>query len=397
MKAGVPLPREREHPLEPPAAYDRLRASGPVVRLRLADDESGWLVLGHAEARSVLSDPRFSARRTPGPVAVRQVDAQLVRRRARLGALPRMDPPEHTRYRRLLGRHFSQRRIAALVPRIERIAAEHLDAMLAAGSPADLVTGFAAPVATQVICEILGVPYEDRHMFWARTAGLLAVDTPHDRLLEHLGDALDFMSHIVTTKRQDPSDDLLSVLVKPATGLTDDELAGLGNLLLTTGHEEPASMIALAVVALLAHPDQLDRLRQNRGLVDPAIEELLRHQTILHFGVARTAIEPIELGGQAIHPGETAVVALPAVNRDPAVYACPHALDITRARSAHLGFGHGIHQCLGQHLARAQLRAVLTLLLDRVPTLELAAPVRRLRFRHDMFVYGVHEVPVAWS
>jgi cytochrome P450 len=392
---AVPLPLARTDPLDPPDEYDRLRATGPVLRLRLADGRVGWLVVGHSEARAVLADRRFSARRTPGPVAVRQVDRRLVQQRARLGALPRMDPPEHTRYRRLLGGHFSRRRVAALVPRIEEITANHLDRVIEAGPPADLVADFAAPAATQVVCEVLGVPFAARRAIWRRTTAMLTVDTPHDRVLAELADALEFMRDTIQARRHDATGGVLGALAGDS-GLSDDELAGLGNLLLTTGHEEPAAMIGLAVATLLAHPDQLERLRREPELVDSAVEELLRHQTILHFGVARTATERIVLGGREIRPGETVVVALSAANRDPDVHPAPHTLDLSRGAD-HLSFGHGIHQCLGQHLARAQLRATLTQLFTRLPALHPIVPVNRLPFRHDMFVYGVYELPVAWN
>ncbi|MEV0688168.1 cytochrome P450 [Nocardia sp. NPDC050378] len=396
MTAAVALPRARNHPLDPPAEYDLMRADGPVVRLRLAADRLGWLVIGHAEARAMLSDHRFSAQRTPGPVAVRDVDTRLVQRQSRLGALPRMDPPEHTRYRRLLGRHFSPHRLARLAPRIEQITAEHLDAMITAGPPADLVTAFAAPIATQVICELLGVSYSERRTIWARTSSLLTVDTPPSTLLAQHAAALAFMHRTIEAKRCTTDEDLLGVLVRSDTGMSGDELAGVGNLLLTTGHEEPANMIALAVVALLEHPGQLAQLHHDPTLIDHAIEELLRHQTILHYGLARTATEPIELGGQVIEPGESALAALPAANRDPAVYPNPHVLDLTRTQTGHLAFGHGIHQCLGQHLTRLQLRITLSQLLRRVPTLRLAASIDRIPFRDNMFIYGAHQLPVTW-
>jgi cytochrome P450 len=393
----VGFPRERENPLDPPGAYDEMRDHGPVVRLRLADGSLGWIVVGHAEARAMLSDPRFSARRTPGPVAIREVAPELVEERTRRGAVTRMDPPEHTRYRRLLSPHFGPRRVAALTHRIEEITATHLDAMIKAGPPVDLVAEFAAPVATQTICELLGISYDDRHVFWAHARTLMFVDTPRERLLAHYPVERAFMQRYIDAKRRAPADDLLSVLVDPAHGLTDDELAGVGTMLLMAGHEQPTNMIALAVLTLLEHPEQLELLRREPERIDSAVEELLRYLSILHLGTPRTPTAPVELGGQVLQPGELVIAALPAANRDPSAYPDPHVFDLGRERHGHLAFGHGIHQCLGQHLTRAELRATLTQLLDRVPTLGLATPVRELRFRHDMFIYGVDELPVTWT
>ncbi|MEV0688167.1 cytochrome P450 [Nocardia sp. NPDC050378] len=393
----VRFPRERAHPLDPPVDYDRMRADGPVVRLRLADDQLGWLVIGQAETRAMLADRRFSAERTPGPVAVREVTPELVEEKTRRGAVTRMDPPEHTRYRRLLNRHFSPSHLTELVPRIEQIAAERLAAMITAGAPADLVSAFAAPMATQVICELLGVSYADREIFWAHARTLMCVDTPRDQLLAHYPVERAFMQRYIDAKRREPGEDLLSALAAPDSGLDDDELTGLGNMLLMAGHEQPTNMIALAVVALLEYPEQFERLCQEPSLIDSAVEELLRYLSILHLGTPRTATEQIELGGQVIQPGELVIAALPAANRDPATYPDPHGLDISRPVTGHVAFGYGIHRCLGQHLTRIELRIALTQLTHRLPTLRLATALDRIPFRDNMFIYGAHELSVAWT
>ncbi len=394
---------ERGCPFDPPAELERMREHTPVQRVAMLDGASIWMVTGYAEARAVLSDPRFSADRFKSIEKRADIDAEtkerLLDRKARAGSFLTMDPPEHTRYRRLLTGQFTVRRMRQLAPRIEQIVRDHIDAMLAAGQSADLVPAFALPVPSLVICELLGVPYAEREQFQRNTAALLRLNTPIKEALRVRDELRAFMLDLVRAKRQTPTDDLLSDLIhqRQEARLDDDELVGIALLLLIAGHETTANMIGLGLFALLEHPKQLAALREDPSLIDTAVEELLRHLSIVHLGITRITLEDVELGGQLIPAGETVMLSLPATNRDPAHWSDPGTLDLARDRSPHLAFGHGVHQCLGQQLARVEMTVAFTELLRRLPNVRLAAPADEVPLRSDMAIYGVHALPIAWE
>ncbi len=306
-----------------------------------------------------------------------------------------MDRPDHTRFRRLLAGHFTARRTEALAPRIERIVTEHLDAMAAAGGPCDLVDAFALPIPSLVICELLGVPYAERAEFQHNSATLFSLEVTADEASEAMAVLDALLLDLVRRRRQEPAGDLLSALT--ASGeLSDDELTGVGVLLLTAGHETVASMLGLGTFALLCHPEQLRRLRDGDVDVPNAVDELLRYLTIFHFGVPRTPLEDVEVGGVLIRAGESVTVSLPAANRDPAQFTDPDVLDLSRPVRGHLAFGYGVHQCIGNNLARVQGRIAYPALLRRFPTLSLAVPPEDVRLSDDMGFYGVYHLPVTW-
>ena len=321
--------------------------------------------------------------------------------RVRPGQFIRMDAPEHPRYRRLLTGQFTVRRMNALRPRIEQIVADHLDAMAEMARPVDLVQNFALPVPSLVICELLGVPYADRALFQRLSKALLSIATDGATLVQVRNELCEYMLGLVQAKRREPGDDVLSGLIArqddPDGVLSDEELVGIGNLLLVAGHETTANMLALGTLALLEHPDQLEGLRAEPSMIDQAVEELLRYLTIIQFGLVRTTTEDVEVGGQCIHAGEPIVASLASANRDPKHFPDPDVLDLSRAYSPHLAFGHGSHQCLGQQLARVEMKVGFTALLERFPSLRLAVPLEQVRMRNDMFIYGVHELPVTWD
>jgi cytochrome P450 len=393
------LPTHRSCPFDPADEYRFLREEEPVSRLAFPDGNVGWLLTRHEDVRAVLADDRFSSDRLRASSPLRSFPLRRDEPALRAGLLLSMDPPEHTRYRRLLTRYFTVRRMRELAPRIEQIVADHLDAMERGGSPADLVPSFARPIPSLVICELLGVPYEDRGVFQHCTAMILSLDADEDVRLAAVDELRDYMRDLVAAKRRHPDDALLGHLIQGSasdTPLTDDELGGIGRLLLVAGHETTANMLALGTYALLCHPDQLRALRENAELIDTAVEELLRYLTIAQFGTIRIAREDLEIAGQHIRAGETVVASLAAANRDPAQFAGPDQLDLSRPASQHVAFGHGIHQCLGQQLARVEMKTAYPALLRRFPTLALAVPPDEVPMRHDMFIYGVHRLPVAW-
>ncbi|MGW4471436.1 cytochrome P450 [Nonomuraea sp. NPDC004354] len=384
------------NPFDPPPG---LRGEGAVRPLDLLNGARAWLVTGFEEARTVLSDARFSADK------VRHRDATSPQPHKTAGTAERedglfvfMDPPEHTRLRRLLTGQFTVRRIRELESRVTEIAVEHIEAMKAAGTKADLVPAFALPLPSLLICELLGVDYADRAEFQERTAvGLSANSTPQEVAMARAGLSA-FMRRLVSVKRSNPADDLLSGLIHDTDPpLTDAQLVDVALVLLNAGHETTANMLGLGMFALLEHPDQLAALRADPGLIDNAVEELLRFLSIIQLGVSRVTTEPVTLGGVDIPAGATVVIATPAVNRDPRHWPAPDALDLRRSRTPHLAFGHGVHQCLGQQLARIEMRIGLGELISRLPDLRLAVPAEQVPVRNEMLIFGVQSLPVTWS
>jgi cytochrome P450 len=389
------LPMERDHPFDPPAELRRLRAGRPINRLAFPDGHLGWLVTGHVAARQVLSDPRFSARQDLRHFPVRLPLVTEQRGPARPGWFVRMDPPDHTRLRRLLTGQFTVRRMQQLTPRIEAIAREHLDGMERQGPPADLVQAYALPIPSLVICELLGVPYAEREQFQRHTATMMRMGATKEEFMGALAELSQYLHKLVLAKRAAPTDDLLGGLAVGGE-LTDDELAGVAMLLLIAGHETTANMLALGVYALLRSPDQLAALHADPDLMQGAVEELMRYLSIIHTGLTRTALEDVTVEGETVATGETVVVSVAEANRDAGHYSTPDTLDVARSATGHIGFGHGVHQCLGQQLARVEMRIAYSALFERFPALRLAAPPEQVPLRSDMAVYGVHSLPVSW-
>ncbi|MEV4557893.1 cytochrome P450 [Kitasatospora sp. NPDC049285] len=394
--AETTLPTRREGFFDPPPELGRLGEQAPLHRLRYPDGHLGWLVTGHALARTVLADPRFSARSElkRAPVARPGTDP-FYGRAALPGWLVDMDPPDHTRIRRLLTPEFTAHRMKRLAPRITQIVDERLTVMERQGRGADLVAEFALPVPSLVICELLGVPAAMRDRFQHESNRLFRLESSADEASEAM-DWLDgFLRELAEHRRTSPADDLLSRLAADGT-LSTDEIAGTGVLLLTAGHETTAGSLSLGTFALLSHPDQLAALRADPALADNAVEELLRYLTIFHFGVPRTPLEDVELAGRLLRAGESVTVSLSAANRDPEAFPDPDRLRLDRRTAAHMAFGHGIHQCIGQNLARTEMRIGFPALLRRFPGLRLAVPPEAVPLNHDMGFYGVHRLPVTW-
>ncbi|WP_067812849.1 cytochrome P450 [Actinomadura kijaniata] len=387
----MPTRRPAGRPLDPPAELARIRAQGPIAPLLYGDGHQGWLVTGHAQARAVLADPRFSSRyeiaHYPDP---RYTDIPP----AGPGEFIGLDAPEHTRFRRLLAGRFSVRRMRLLAERIRTFTDGCLDDMAAQGPGVDLVETFAHPVPAQMICELLGVPYAERADF-QRFAALL---NRHDVTAEEqaaAGAAIgDYMTGLVRRKRAEPTDDLLSELTD--SDLTEEEHIGVGGMLLAAGLDTVANMLGLGTFALLTHPEQLAALRDDPDVTDSGVEELLRYLSIAHTDF-RTALEDVEIDGVLVGKGTTVAISLLAANRDPAVFPDPDVLDLRRDAAGQLAFAHGAHQCLGQQLARLELRIALPALLKRFPTLRLAIPAEEVPVRSESDVYGLERLPVAWD
>ncbi|MEU4211259.1 cytochrome P450 [Streptomyces sp. NPDC026206] len=389
----LPTARPAGCPFDPPAALAELREQQPLVRMRYPDGHLGWLATGHSTVRAIAADPRFSSRYElmHSPFAGAEFTELPP---APVGDLTGIDPPGHTRYRRLLAGKFTVRRMRELTARVEQIAAEHLDAMERHGPVVDLVEAYAHPVPALMICELLGVPEADREVFAWRAAAISDPDSTLEQRIAALTGLGEFVHELALAKRAAPTEDILSDLT--TTDLTDAELAGLGGFLLAAGLDTTANMIGLGTFALLSHPGQAAALRAGPALADSAVEELLRYLSIAHTGV-RAALEDVELDGRLIKAGESVTVSIQAANRDPARFTDPGTLDLHRRATGHLAFGHGIHQCLGQQLARVEMRVALQALFTRFPDLRLAVPPGEVPLRTEANIYGVHRLPVTWG
>jgi cytochrome P450 len=390
----MPYRRETRH--DPPGALLALQDQ-PLRRMKYyPDGVEGWLVTGHAEARAILADPRFITgeqfTRSPTELPHFFVSAS---EHVPPGFFFFNDPPEHTRLRRKVTGVFTLKRMRDLEPRIADIVDERIAAMKDAGSGADLVEEFALPVPSLVICEMLGVPYADRDHFQRTSAAIFDQAMPIEKRNEASAELFGYVHGLVPAKRSRPDDDLLSTLAAD-DDLSDDEVSGIGMILLLGGHETTAHMFGLGTLALLEHPDQLVRLRAEPDLMTGAVEELLRYLTVAHAGMMRIVKEDAEIDGELLRAGEYVTVAPHAVNRDPARFDRPDELDLGRNAQGHMAFGHGIHQCIGQQLARVEMRIGFAKLLEAFPDLRLAVPAEEVPLRTDMFVYGVDSLPVAW-
>ena len=393
----VRLTTARSYYFDPPSEQGQLSAQGSLHRLIYPDGHLGWLVTSHSLASAMLADRRFSARSELKRAPVLRPGADPFYGQPALpGWFVDMDPPEHTRLRRLLAGHFTVRRLNELRPRIEQIVEKHLDELEYAQQPADLVDMFALPIPVLTICELLGVPYADRKEFQRNSTTLFSLDASAQEGAAAMHALADYVYGLVRDKRAHPSDDLLSNLASNSDA-NDSEITGAGVLLLTAGHETVASMLGLGAFAILCNPVQLELLRSDPALIDLAVEELLRYLTIFQFGVPRTPLEDVEVEGQVILAGESVTILLSAANRDPQRFDNPDKLDFTRSARGHLAFGYGVHQCIGQNLARMEMRVGYAALFQRFPTLRLAVAAEEIPLGDDMGFYCVHRLPVAWK
>ena len=382
-----------DRPFQLPPELTRLREERPLTPMRFPDGHEGWLATGYDEARAVLGHPAFSNRYELIHIPLPGFSGEMPP--APPGDFLGMDGPEHTRYRKLLAGKFTSRRMRLLGEQIEQITADRLAALAQLARPADLMEAYARPIPALVICELLGVPAADREWFSRAVDKMIArPGTTADDMMTNWTALNDYLAGLVKAKRAHPTDDVLSELT--ASDLTEDELAGVGTLLLGAGMHTTATVLGMSTFALLINPGQLAALREDTGPADRAIEELLRYCGI-GGGSARAALQDVEIGGQLIKAGQTVAISPNAANRDPRRFADGDGLDLTRDASGHLSFAHGVHQCLGQHLARIELRTALPALLRGFPTLELAIPIHEVPLRTDANMYDVERPPVTWK
>ncbi|MBN6042082.1 cytochrome P450 [Amycolatopsis sp. 195334CR] len=382
-----------DRPFQLPPELGRLREERPLAPMRFPDGHEGWLATGYDEARAVLGHQAFSNRYELMHVPLPGFSGELPP--AQPGDFLGLDAPEHTRFRKLLAGKFTPRRMRLLAEQVAACTEDRLTVLAGSARPADLMEVYARPIPALVICELLGVPSADREWFRRMVDGMLAREgVTADDIAANWTALSDYLRELVRGKRARPTDDVLSELT--TSDLTEDELAGVGAFLLGAGLHTTATVLGLSTFALLINPGQLAALRADPGLTDRAIEELLRY-TGIGGGSARAAVADVEIGGQLVRAGQTVAISPIAANRDPRRFPDGDALDITRDASGHLSFAHGVHQCLGQHLARIELRTALPALLNRFPTLELAIPVHEVPLRTDANMYDLAGLPVTWK
>ncbi|MGW0752719.1 cytochrome P450 [Streptomyces sp. NPDC002587] len=391
-------PMDRQCPFAPPQEVTRVRDAGEVPRVTLWNEVRPWLFTRFDDARTVLSDPRFSADKSrPGyPLS----SAVALAETAVEPTLLVMDNPRHDAVRRLVLGEFTVKRAESWRPAVRAVVDDCLDRMLR-GSAAELVSDLALPVALTVICEFLGVPFEDREAFRGLTHTMNVVAGTTESAAEARQALQDYLERLVSVREKDPQDDFISRMAVrhlPTREMDRPQLAAMALLLLTAGHDTTANMIALGVLTLLRHPRHFAALGadDDPALLADTVEEMLRHLTVVQRGIRRIAVEDVEVGGHPVRAGEGVVAAINAANRDPRRFPSAEEFDPTARAHGHLAFGYGPHQCLGQSLARVELQEVYAAVARRIPTLRTTLPVEEIRFKSDMAVYGVHALPVTW-
>ena len=383
--------------LEPDPQYAELRRSEPVCRVQLPYGPSAWLVTDYHLTRLVLGDARFSRAAAVGRDNPRETAADVSQVAE---SILSMDPPEHTRIRRLVGKAFTPRRVEELRPRAADIASSLLDDVIAAGPPADLVESFSFALPAIMICELLGIPEGDRHTFrgWAdaTASGTVAAPVQEQDAYLHL---VSYLAGLVTQRRARPGDDLLTGLVQARDNddrLSESELLVLAMALLVAGHETTARQITNMTYTLLTNPPQLRQLRQQPDLLPAAVEEMLRFNV---FGSAinpRIATTDVELGDVLVRAGEPVLCSRASANRDENVFSRADQLDFGRDPNPHVAFGYGPHFCLGANLARMELQVALGTILSRLPRLRIAVPEDTLTWHEGTMMRGLAALPVAW-
>ncbi|GHC64551.1 cytochrome P450 family protein [Streptomyces flavofungini] len=387
---------------DPYGTYAHLRESAPVRRIAGPDGTPAWLVTRYADVRAALADQRLSVdKRHALPGSYRgfklppALDANMLN----------MDPPDHTRIRRLVVKAFTKHRVESLREPVRRTADTLLDAIEAerpgtGEGRADLVAAYAAPLPITTICDLLGVPADHRRDFTDWTDALIAPDPARpDRAKETVVAMLGFYTALIADKRKEPGEDLLSDLIvarDDGDRLSEDELTSLAFLLHFAGYENAVQLIGNAALALLRHPGQLAALRADPARLPGAVEEFMRYDTSAVFSIRRFAREDLTLGGVTVPAGETVFLGLGSAGRDPERFPDPDRLDLDRDASGHLALGHGIHHCVGAPLARLELTTAIGALLERFPNLALGVPEGELRWRPSMRARGLLALPVVF-
>lgn len=388
----IPVPRAKQCPLAPPAEFAGWRLDEGLQRV-MYHGQPAWLVSRYQDIRAALVDPRLSADTIPDILRPKTTENTPI-------MFARVDDPEHHRLRRMLTGNFTYRRTEAMRPQIQDMVDHYLGEMIGNGPPADIVRDFALPVPSLVIALLLGVPTDDLELFQHHTSAGLDTRSTDEERAHAFGVMYAYIQELVDRKEHDPGDDLISRMVVDyvATGQLNRETAAMTSvIMMQAGHETTANMISLGTVALLENPDIYQRLGQtdDKSVIANIVEELMRYLTIVHSQVDRVATEDFVLGGQQIRAGDAVVMNLPAGNWDTAFTDDPDVLDADRNTRGHLAFGYGVHQCIGQNLARVEMQIAFATLARRLPDLKLAVPPDQLRYK-EADIYGMKELPVSW-
>ncbi|WP_116202388.1 cytochrome P450 [Amycolatopsis circi] len=376
--------------------YHQLQRDEPMSRVQLPFGEQAWLATKYADVKLVSADPRFSRELAQG------LDQPRMRRQQMGDGIMGMDPPDHTRLRRLVMKAFTARRLEAMRESVRILTHELIDAMIENGAPGDLVEDLARPLPVTVICNLLGVPKEDHTIFREWTQALVSDATAKGDVLDVYGDQLDnYVAQLVAQRREDPTDDLLGALVYARDAgdkLSENELISIaGAGLLTGGVETVSSALPSFIFTLLTQPELLAQLRAQPEIMPTAVEELLRWVPINTAAMfARYAREDIRIGDVVVRAGDPVLPALHAANRDPEVFANPDVIDLTRSPNPHVAFGHGPHHCIGAQLARLELQEALKAILERFPELRLADGRDGVKWEYGVIVRGPSLLRVAW-
>jgi cytochrome P450 len=376
---------------DPHPVYARWRRTGPVRRVRLPSGVTAWLITRYDDARRALNDPRLSKQVLPGGGGMSGGAGAAISRH-----MLAVDPPDHTRLRRLVAAAFTARRIEALRPRIEEITDDLLGAM-SGRAEADLIDAFAFPLPIQVICELLGVPAADRDSFRAWSNVIVTGSQAGSRLPGAIQAMVSYIRDLIADRRRHGGDDLLAGLIDvrdQADRLSEDELTSMVFLLLVAGHETTVNLIGNGAYLLLCERGRWKRLRADPALLPTAIEEFLRYEGPVEVSTFRIATEDVRLGGATIPAGDPVLVVLLSANRDEERFPDAAELRLDRAQNPHLAFGHGIHYCLGAPLARLEAQIAFTKLMARCPDLRLAVPKDALRWRPGLLMRGLQALPV---
>lgn len=389
----LPVPRAAHCPLAPPPEFADWR-NRPGLRRALFQGNPVWVVSRYRDIRAALIDPRLSAKTIPDAIMPTDADNKIP------VMFARTDDPEHHRLRRMMTANFTFRRCESMRPQIQETVDHYLDRMIDSGAPADLVREFALPVPSLVIALLLGVPPEDLGLFQHHTSVGLDPGSSEEEIGRAFAAMYAYIEELVRRKEREPGDDLISRLVTEyvATGQLDRATAAMNSvIMMQAGHETTANMISLGTVALLQHSDVFARLGQtdDPAVIANIVEELMRYLTIVHSQVDRVATEDLTIGGQLIRAGEFVIMNLPAGNWDAEFVDDPESFDVGRNTRGHLGFGYGVHQCIGANLARVEMQVAFATLARRLPGLSLAVPPEELRFK-DAHIYGMKELPVSW-
>lgn len=389
-----PLPAP--DPLEPAPEYAKLRESEPVAPLTLPTGHRAWVITRHEHVRQVMADPRFSKAALTSPDAPRLLPVAKGSK-----SIFTMDPPEHTRLRKLVTKAFTARHMEKLRPRVQEITDQLLDAMAADDQPADLIAHLAQPLPITVICELLGVPLADQDRFRVWSDVMLSVSAhSSDAVMEARIGLNGYLTELIATKQAAPADDLLTHLIEAREEddrLSEEELLAFGHTLLVAGYHATTGEVVGALITLLRKPDLWQQLLADPSLVPSAVEELLRYSVAGGgAGAMRIATEDMELGGATIRKGDAVLPAITSANRDAAVFDSPDEVDLGRETNPHLTFGHGLHHCLGAQLGRIELQVALASLVERFPGLHLAVPADELEWVTGMAFRRPLALPVAW-